>query len=161
MRRAEIDEAILSNVNTTWKKVALVVVKVANESGISFSDEEDDFEVIAQHIEFLVGEGLPLLIVFFSSLTTILPPRRINLPNREYWLAPERQADTLVYLRKHGTHFGVILVLFLCFVHWLVVRANAHNPPLFPESLLFIGMAAFLLSLIAWLGGFVAHFRRP
>jgi len=104
--------------------------------------------------------GLPLLIVFFSSLTTILPPRLINLPNREYWLAPERQADTLAYLRKHGTHFGVILVLFLCFVHWLVVRANTHNPPLFPESLFFIGMAAFLVSLIAWLSGFVAHFRR-
>ncbi|WP_157257170.1 DUF3658 domain-containing protein [Methyloversatilis discipulorum] len=57
MRRTEIDEAILSNVSTTWKKVALVVVKVANESGISFADEDDDFEVVAKHIEFLVGEG--------------------------------------------------------------------------------------------------------
>ncbi|MBV5287321.1 MAG: hypothetical protein NVV69_02890 [Methyloversatilis sp.] len=57
MRRTEIDEAILSNVSTTWKKVALVVVKVANESGISFADEDDGFEVVAQHIEFLVGEG--------------------------------------------------------------------------------------------------------
>jgi hypothetical protein len=57
MRRTEIDEAILSNVNATWKKVALVVVKVANESGISFADEDDDFAVVAQHIEFLVGEG--------------------------------------------------------------------------------------------------------
>jgi len=57
MRRTEIDEAILSNVSATWKKVALVVVKVANESGISFADEDDDFEVVAQHIELLVGEG--------------------------------------------------------------------------------------------------------
>ncbi len=57
MRRTEIDEAILSNVNATWEKVALVVVKVANESGISFADEEDDFEVVARHIELLVGEG--------------------------------------------------------------------------------------------------------
>ena len=57
MRRVEIEEAILSNVNDKWKKVALVVVKVANESGISFADEEDDFGVVARHIEFLVEEG--------------------------------------------------------------------------------------------------------
>ncbi len=57
MRRPEIDEAILSHVSTKWKKVALVVVKVADESDVSFSDDEDDFEIIAQHLELLVGEG--------------------------------------------------------------------------------------------------------
>jgi uncharacterized membrane protein len=116
----------------------------------------------ATYLRFTVAllVGLPLLIVFFSSLTTILPARFINLPSREYWLAPERKADTLAYLRQHGTRFGIILAIFICFVHWLVVQANAHSPPLFPEFLFFIGMAAFLVGLIAWLGGFIAHFRR-
>lgn len=104
--------------------------------------------------------GLPLLIVFLSSLTTILPVRFINLPNREYWLASERQVDTLSYLRKQGARFGIILAIFLCFVHWLVVKANAHSPPFLPESLFFFGMAAFLISLVIWLGGFIVHFRR-
>lgn len=57
MRRAEIDEAILSHVNATWQKLALVIVKVANKNSLLFADEENDFEVIAQHIELLVGEG--------------------------------------------------------------------------------------------------------
>src|SRR5512141_1551506 len=104
--------------------------------------------------------GLPLLIVFLSSLSTFLPVRFINLPNREYWLAPERQDETLSYLREQGSHFGVMLIVFLCFVHWLVIRANSHNPPLFPESLFLIGMAVFLIGLVVWLGRFVAHFRR-
>jgi uncharacterized membrane protein len=104
--------------------------------------------------------GLPLLIVFLSSVATFLPVRFINLPNREYWLAPERQDDTLSYIRKQGSHFGVILVVFLCFIHWLVIRANSHNPPLFPEPLFLFGMAAFLVGLIVWLGRFVAHFCR-
>ena len=104
--------------------------------------------------------GLPLLIAFLASFTSFLPTRFVNLPNREYWLATERQADTLVYLRKHGTHFGVLLAVFFCFVHWLVVRANAHSPPLFPESLFFMGMAAFLVGLVTWLGAFIVHFRR-
>ena len=106
--------------------------------------------------------GLPLLIAFLSSVTSILPVRLINLPNREYWLAPERQADTLAYLRKHGTRLSVILAIFLCFVHWLVLQANAHSPPLFPESQFFIGIGAFLVGLVTWLGGFIVHFgRRP
>lgn len=104
--------------------------------------------------------GLPLLIVGLASLTAILPARLINLPNREYWLASERQADTLAYLRKHGAHFGALLVIFLGFVHWLVIQANTHNPPRLPESVLFIGMAAFLVGLVAWLGGFIAHFHQ-
>ena len=103
---------------------------------------------------------LPLLIALISNFTSVLPSRLINLPNREYWLAPERQADTLLYLRKQGSRFGIILAFFLCFVHWLVVQANALNPPLFPESRFFIGMAVFLVCLVTWLGRFIVHFRR-
>lgn len=104
--------------------------------------------------------GLPLLIAFLSSLATLLPSRFINLPNREYWLAPEREDETLSYIRKQGYHFGELLVIFLCFIHWLVIRANSHNPPLFPESLFFIGLATFLVGLVALLARFVSHFRR-
>ena len=105
--------------------------------------------------------GLPLFVALISSFTTILPTRFIDLPNREYWLAPERQADTLDFLRKQGARFGIILAVFLCVVHWLVVRANARSPALFPESLFYAGMAVFLVGLIVWLGAFIAHFRRP
>lgn len=105
--------------------------------------------------------GLPLFIAFISSVTSVLPARFINLPNREYWLAPERQDDTLSYLRNQGICFGVILTVFLCFVHWLVVQANTHSPPLFPEPLFFIGLAAFLLGFVIWLRTFIVHFRRP
>lgn len=120
------------------------------------------FMLRGTYLRFTTGllVGLPLLIVFLSSVTSILPARFINLPNREYWLAPERQADTLFYLRKQGTRFGIILAIFLCFVHWLVVQANVHSPPFLPESLFFIGMAVFLVSLVIWLGRFIAYFRR-
>jgi len=103
---------------------------------------------------------LPLLIALLASITSLLPVRFINLPNREYWLAPERQADSLSYLRKHSSRFGVLLVIFLCFVHWLVVQANSQSPAQFPESMFFPGMAAFLVGLVIWLGALVVHFRR-
>lgn len=104
--------------------------------------------------------GLPLFIALLSGSITLLPSRFINLPNREYWLAPEHQADTLLYLRKQGYRFGLLLILFLCFIHWLVVVANAHSPPHFPESWFFIGLALFLISLAFWVGRFILYFRR-
>lgn len=57
MRRHEIDEAILVNLGTAWTKVALVVVRVADESSVAFTEDEDDYEVVANHIERLVNEG--------------------------------------------------------------------------------------------------------
>lgn len=57
MRRQEIDAAILAHLNSSWTKVALVVVTVADESDVSFSENEDYFQVVAQHIEQLVNEG--------------------------------------------------------------------------------------------------------
>lgn len=57
MRRQEIDAAILAHLNSSWTKVSLVVVTVADESDVSFSENEDDFQVVAQHIEQLVNEG--------------------------------------------------------------------------------------------------------
>lgn len=104
--------------------------------------------------------GLPLFIALLSGSITLLPTRFINLPDREYWLAPERQADTLLYLRKQGHRFGLLLILFLCFIHWLVVVANAYNPPHFPESWFFIGLTLFLISLAFWVGRFIFYFRR-
>jgi uncharacterized membrane protein len=106
--------------------------------------------------------GVPLLIALLSGTASVLPARFVNLPNRDYWLAPERRAETLAYLRNQGNRFGIVVAVFLCFVHWLVVHANALSPPLFPEPLFFAGMAAFLLCLVIGLGGFVLHFsRRP
>jgi uncharacterized membrane protein len=116
----------------------------------------------ATYLRFMVTlvVGLPLLIALLASITSLLPVRFINLPNREYWLAPERQADSLAYLRNHSARFGVLLVIFLCYVHWLVVRANLLSPALFPESMFFPGMAVFLVCLVLWLGTLVVHFRR-
>jgi hypothetical protein len=116
----------------------------------------------ATYLRFVITllVGLPLFVALISTLTSVLPARFVNVPNREYWLAPERQADTVDYLRKHGTRFAVLLAVFLCFVHWLVVQANERNPAHFPETLFFAGMAAFIVGLAIWLGSLIVHFRR-
>src|SRR5450432_4328425 len=65
---------------------------------------------------------VPSLIALSGRLIEALPVARINLPNRDHWLAPERRAETLAALSAQSVAFAALLAAFLCFVHWLVVR---------------------------------------
>src|SRR5690349_6137471 len=47
------------------------------------------------------GVGLPLFILAIYSLLSIIPKQLINVPNRDYWFAPERRAETAAWLRRH------------------------------------------------------------
>ena len=101
--------------------------------------------------------AVPLLIAASSLLVRRLPPQLVNLPNKAHWLAPERRAASLQALGSLGQGFAVSLAVFLCYVHWLVVRANALRPPRLDEAWLLAGLAAFGLATLAWL---VALYRR-
>lgn len=105
--------------------------------------------------------GFSLLLPVLASIVDFVPPERFNLPNRDYWLAEERRADTLAFLHWHGAFLGVLLAAFLCFVHWLVLRANAVQPPLFPERTLITALPLFLIVMAIWIGTLFLRFRRP
>ncbi len=105
--------------------------------------------------------GLPILLVLAHSLVRYLPARFVNLPNREHWLAPERRAETADYLHARSMWFGALLSVFMAYVHWQVVRANARQPPELSEPAVLGGLACFLVALGAWLLGTIRHFRRP
>jgi hypothetical protein len=95
--------------------------------------------------------GLPTLVASTTLLLRALPPQLINLPNKRHWLAPERRAATLEALASMSLRFAAALAIFLCFMHWLVVRANAVQPPRLAESWFFAGLAAFGAGTLAWL----------
>ena len=55
-----IDEAILSllsTINGRWKKVAMVINKVADAMGKDLPDGDDGLQVVARRIETLVSDG--------------------------------------------------------------------------------------------------------
>lgn len=101
--------------------------------------------------------AVPALIGFSAMFVRILPPRLINLPNRDYWLAPERRTATLDSLSSMSLVFASALVVFMCFVHWLVVQANAVQPATLTEAPLFAGLGVFGVVTVLWL---IALFRR-
>lgn len=103
--------------------------------------------------------GLPALLVFGSWFAIGSPSARINLPNRDYWLAPERRPKTITFLRASIMWFGVLLVVFLCYAHWLVVRANESQPVRLAESWFIGGLVVFLIATLNWLKVLFGRFR--
>jgi len=53
-----------------------------------------------------------------------------------------------------------LLVVFLCFVHWLVVKANTLQPPRLAVRSFIAGLLLFLVAAVVWLGTLLVHFRR-
>lgn len=103
---------------------------------------------------------VPLVISAFSLLVRLIPPQFVNLPNKEYWLAPERRAASLEALASLSVGFAGALAVFLAFVHWLVVRANSVQPAQLPEAWLFVGLALFAVATLGWLFSILRRFDR-
>lgn len=90
----------------------------------------------------VVGFGIPMLI-------TALPPQLINLPNKTYWLAPERRTETMNFLNGHFAWFGCALFAVVLFAINYAIQANLHphSPPgAAPLLFVIIGFLAFAIA---------------
>lgn len=108
----------------------------------------------------LLTIGLPTVSVLAAWNTLGRPGARINLPHVDYWLAPERRDQTLARIRAAMLQFSIALLLFLCYAHWLVVRANHSVPARLDETGFLGGLFVFLAAALAGTWHFVSRFRR-
>lgn len=89
-----------------------------------------------------------------------LPAKLVNLPHRDYWLAPERAEATRAWLVGSVLAIGCALMIFFIGLFHLVYRANlAAVPRVTPEVWWLVGglVAVVLASLVRLL----ARFGRP
>jgi uncharacterized membrane protein len=104
--------------------------------------------------------GFPVIVV--AILTAVYSRATdLKLPNREYWLAPQRLDRTRASLVAHGVWFGSLLVTLACFVHWLELGANLRQPPHLSNQTFAAVLIAFLIATAAWLAALMFAFRRP
>jgi len=110
-----------------------------------FTSREEFFWMMA-----LVGGGVVALLTSLPPLLRRCPPELINLPNRHYWLAPERRQVSIARLGAWLAWFALATGALLCFVLELVIRANLEQRSL--ENALFVsGLGVYLGSVIAFL----------
>lgn len=122
-------------------------------SHFGFSGAADGFMPRSSYVIFMIAllVGISLLLAFLPSALTRMDVRYINLPNGQYWLAPERRHETFAFLRLHFITFASVLLVFLTYVHWLVVQANQQQPPQLSTSGITSALLVFFAIVIAWL----------
>lgn len=103
-----------------------------------------------------------LLPAFLVVMIGVLPQvigTRASIPNRNYWLAPQRRDASLSALASLACWLGCLLVVFITAIHFLTVQANAVTPARLPEPALFKVMAGFVIAMLLWLFALWARFR--
>ena len=107
------------------------------------------------------------LLVVVPSVVAILPPvlargigSGINIPNRDYWLAPARRQATAEFLTSHGCLLGGILGVLLTFVHSMVVEANSRQPVALNTAILWPVLVLLFIGIVAWVVALQRRFHR-
>ena len=58
-----------------------------------------------------------------------IPDSMINVPHREYWLAPKRRSETLAVMRRALDQMGVATLAFLLALMIMTFEANGDAAP--------------------------------
>lgn len=111
-------------------------------------------EVLIVVLAAVLGFGVPRIIA-------AMPVSLINLPNKNFWLAPDRREESMSYLQMHMAWFACALLAFLLYVMQLVFRANLQHPPRIDSGAFIAALIAFLLFVTVSSIRLIAHFAKP
>jgi hypothetical protein len=111
---------------------------------------------------------LMLLVFSTSAVVCFLAPRqiaansnaRINLPHRDYWLAPERRAETMRTISATMAWFGCGILFVLICGTFLAMQANLAPDHRFNSEAMIIVLGGFLVGLLGLLFRLIRHFQR-
>ena len=105
-----------------------------------------------------------LMTGFFLAIPLILqktPVRFINMPNKYYWLAPERRYQTILLVSNLTYWMGSGLNAFFIALGFLSFRANSLEEVRLDNAAVYILLGMYLVYSIVWLIRFYSQFRRP
>lgn len=103
----------------------------------------------------LMGLGFPVL----RWLVTILPVSLINVPHREYWLAPTRIDYTRAAIGDLLLLLGVLNLALVVVTTFLILRANLTPEPRLGPAM-WIALALYLIATAAAVIPSVLQFKR-
>jgi uncharacterized membrane protein len=139
----------------TSKSMPEVVASHFNSAGVPTGFLSREVYLLVLLVVVLLA---PIALVFVPRLALRSPDARINVPHRDYWLAPERRQQTIDIISQQSTRFAQMLVAFLCYAHWLVVHANSSTPPSLSSDWLLAGLVVFMGLTVRWAFRLIGRF---
>jgi serine/threonine-protein kinase len=114
---------------------------------------------------FALSAGmLAMTVVTFGGLGALfrrIPSKWFNLPNRDYWLAPQRREETIESISSQLEWLGAASLALYVFVIQMVAETNRTSEPRLDSGSMFLVLGLFLAYTTIWIVRFVTRFRKP
>jgi uncharacterized membrane protein len=157
--RVALITSFLANVMVTLVSLLILPERVAIHFGLG--GLPDSWASNLNSTLLMLGiHALVFVSLYFSpKLLATMPSRWISLPNRNYWLAPERRSEAVAKFSQFMWQFGTAIFLFMLLAGVLTMRANLSEPVRLEEGVLLIGLAIFLAYTAYWTLALLRAFR--
>ena len=114
--------------------------------------------------EFMMTYGASeLFIVLLGVASGLLlrktPPGLVNIPNRDYWLSPERRQETVAFLSNQVVWIEAITLAFLIAIAQLVFKENLGDAPPRLSGDFWYVLAAFVGATVWFCVRIILRFR--
>ncbi len=90
-----------------------------------------------------------------------LPVQMINLPHRDYWLAPERRDESLTDLMQHMEWFAVATLVLLLVVIQMVIVTNLNGSSVLPPTPSWLALGGYFVFVFVWMTNLLRRFGKP
>lgn len=119
----------------------------------------------SRYVNAILMSGMHIFLFcsfwFAPRFMLVVSPRWINIPHKEYWLAPANQQRTLRIIENFMWRFGTVMLLFFLIMNLLILQANLAETVKLNMQIYFPTMGAFFAYTIWWTIGFFMAFRKP
>lgn len=115
---------------------------------------KDSFQHLFQGLLALFA----LVFVGMPYLMAKIPVSLINLPNKGYWLAPERKEASMEFIGAAMLWFGSAVMALLLYMFYQTFRVNTGQAAALEHPVL--ALVVFFVFVGAWLIVFVGKFAR-
>ena len=105
-------------------------------------------------LSVVIGFGIPRII-------SAMPQQLINLPNKKYWLSPERLVETQAFLNNYFAWFGCAVFLVIIVTFDYAIQSNLHPENRPDISHMWYILAGFLSFVVLSTIRMLAKFLRP
>lgn len=106
---------------------------------------------------------LAFMLGIFYGVTALIGklPKISNIPNKDYWMAPERQAGTMASIRNATLWLGAAIGITIVGIHHYVILTSFKDKPAVDNGTIYGFIAAFIACLIGYIVWFTIRFRKP
>jgi len=104
---------------------------------------------------------LVVLFLLMPKLIGLFPDSMINMPNKEYWLAPERRAATMALMGANMAWLAVLILGLMMAILQLTFLSNLMPEPRLDGTTIALTMGGFFVCMLIWLVAVIKAFNLP